>query len=139
MILEDASGFSALMDGEVVEDDDIAPAERGSELRFDPQVEGSAVQGFVDDPWRGERVAAQAGDEGLRVPVAEGRGAKQPLTAPGAATQSDHLGGDGGFVDEDKACRLVTHPDLPLANPHAPRLGHVGAFALRGHQGFFYM
>ena len=94
------------------------------------------VQGLIDDPRRAERVASQAGNEGLREPVAEGRGAGQPSAAPGAAAQPDHLSGDSGPVDEHQSRRLVTHPLLPQ-DPAAACASHVGAFALRRHQGFF--
>ena len=136
MVLEDAGGLGALVDGQVIEDHDVAPGQGRGELGFDPQVEGGAIHRLVDDPWRAEPVAAQAGDERLRVPVAERGGAGQPGAASGAAAQPDHLGGDGGLVHEHEPRRLVTHSPLPRA-PAPARLGHVGACALGRHQGFF--
>src|SRR3954467_7659191 len=46
---------------------------------------------------------------------------------------------DRGLVDEHQACRLKPHPGLTLLDPLPAPLTHVGAFALRGHQLFFYM
>ena len=123
LVPEDAGCLGALMDRQVIEDDDVTGRQRRSELRLDPQVEGGAVHRLVDDPWRGEPVAAQAG--GQSAPTSR------------AATQPHHLGGDGGLVDEHEPGRLIAHPPLARTDPATARLSHVGAFALRGHQGFF--
>jgi len=70
--LEDGRGFLAFMAGEIVEDDDVAGIEGGSELRFDIGFESRTVHGAVDDPWRGQSVAAQGSDEGLGFPMTKG-------------------------------------------------------------------
>ena len=65
-------GLGAFVDREVVEDHDVSGLKGGGQLGFDPEVERDAVHGAMDDPRRCEPVAAQPGDEGLRVPTPEG-------------------------------------------------------------------
>lgn len=70
---QDRLGFLAFMAGEIVEDDHVAGLKRRGELRFDIGLESRAVHGAVDDPWRGQSIAAQGCDEGLGFPMAKGR------------------------------------------------------------------
>lgn len=56
--LEHGGSFWAFMAGEIVEDHDIAALERGRELCFDPCLEEVAVHGLINDPWRGQAIAA---------------------------------------------------------------------------------
>ena len=72
--LEDGFGLLAFVAGEVVEDDHVARPQGRRELGFDIGLEDAArFIAPVDDPGGGQAVAAQAGDEGLGAPVAEGR------------------------------------------------------------------
>ncbi len=50
-----------------------------------------------------------------------------------------HLGGDGGLIDEYEARGPLLHERLATFDPFASPFTHLGASALRGHQGFFYM
>ena len=59
------------MRGEIVENDDVALAERWYELGFDPGIEDAPVHRLIDDKGRGQSMPAQAGDEGLGFPVSE--------------------------------------------------------------------
>ena len=112
----------ALVDGKVVEDDDVAWAEGRRELGLDIGVESDPVDGPVDDEGRGQPIAAQAGDEGLCSPFAERRLGSEPLAARGAAARSRHLGVDRCLVDEDQAMRLAAHPKLTPPDPGLPAL-----------------
>lgn len=80
-LFERLCGAQALVDVEIVEDDDVAGAEGRSELCLDVDIERRAVDGALDDPGRYQFMAAQAGDEGLRVPFAERRIGGEPLAA----------------------------------------------------------
>jgi hypothetical protein len=75
------------MGRQVVQDDDIAWLEGGSELGFDVSFEDAPVHRRVDDEGRGERATAQAGDEGLRLPMSEGGLGDQPSALEAAAAQ----------------------------------------------------
>ena len=72
-LLEDRLGLCALVAGEVVEDHHVALLQRRGELGLDIGVEDLAVHGLVDHPRRGQAIATQSGDEGLRGPVSERR------------------------------------------------------------------
>ena len=79
LVCEALGGVGALMDGEIVEDDDIALRQHRCELGLDVEVEGGAIHGLVDDPWCSQSVAMQAGYEALGSPVPEGRRGGQPF------------------------------------------------------------
>ena len=66
-------GPLAFVEGDVVENDDVAWRERWSPLGFDPRLEDAAVHRCIDDPWRGQSVTAQACGEGLGFPRTERR------------------------------------------------------------------
>ncbi len=136
-----AQGFSgswAFVDIEIVQDDHIAPGQGGSELGFDVEVEGGAVDRAVDDPGRDQGITAQAGDEGLGLPLAVGHVATQPLAAQRAPAQRRHVGLDRGFVEEDEPGRLLAHGGLTSAAPLRALRLHVAAFLLPGQKRFFY-
>jgi hypothetical protein len=92
--------FSAagLLWADKLSDDDIALFEGRRELGLDIGLEDAAVHRSVDDEGRGEAVAAQAGDEGLCLPMAERDFGAKPLTLQAAATQARHLRGGSGLV-----------------------------------------
>lgn len=74
------------MGRQIVEDNDIAFGQGGRELGLDPGVEDEPVHGLIDDEGRGEAPAAQTGDEGLDLPMAERRFGPQPMSFEAAAT-----------------------------------------------------
>lgn len=133
------SSSFAFVNGEIVENDDITTRERWGKLSFDPGVESGAVNGLVDHPWGRHLVVAQAGDESLCAPMAEGGVGPQPLAAMGAPTKPDHLRSDRGFIDKHETVRLEPHPGLPAVDPEAPFSPDVGACGFRRQQCFFYM
>ena len=138
-LLEAGGGPWAFVDGEIVEDDDVALVQGRGELGLDVEIERGPVHGLVDDPGRGQAMAAQAGDEGLRAPVAEGRRGGQSGSLAAATAQAGHLGGEAGLVEENEAVAGHPHQRLTLRLPDPTVLTHVGAFLLGRHQGFFYM
>ena len=52
------------------------------------------------------RAAAQAGDEGLRLPMSERGLGEKPLAFQATAAQAGHLGGGSGLVQEDEPVRI---------------------------------
>ena len=125
------------MGGQVVQDDDVARLEGRSQLGFDVSLEDAPIHRRVDDEGRGERAAAQAGDEGLRLPMSERGLGKKPLAFQATAAQAGHLGGGSGLVQEDEPVRLKPHLRLANAGPFLARLLDVGAILLAGPQSFF--
>src|SRR5580698_6197506 len=125
------------MDGQVVEDDDIAWLEGGGQLGFDVGLEDAPIHRRVDDERRGERAAAQAGDEGLRLPMSEwGLGEKLSAFLATAA-RARHLGGGSSLVQKHQPVRLKPHLRLTNAGPFPARLLDVGAILLARPQSFF--
>ena len=107
------------------------------ELGLDIGLEDAAVHRSVDDEGRCEAVAAQTGDEGLCLPVAErGFGAK-PLALQAAATQARHLRGGPGLVQKDPPVRFKPHSWLPRGRPLLACLPDVGPILFAGQQRFF--
>ena len=88
-----------------------------SQLGFDVSLEDPPIHRRVDDERRGERVAAQAGDEGLRLPMSERGLGEKPLALQATAAQARHLGGGSGLVKEDEPARLKPHLRLANADP----------------------
>jgi hypothetical protein len=86
----------------------------------------------------GYGIAAQSGDEGLGVPFAEGRIRLQTLALFAPAAERRHVGLDRGFVDKDQTAGALLHRRLTMLAPLIAFPAHIGAFALRCQQCFFY-
>ena len=125
------------MGGQIVQDDEIAGLKGRGQLGFDISLEDAPIHRRINDEWRGERATAQAGDEGLRLPMAERDLGKKPLAFGATAAQAGHLGGGSGLVEEDQPMRLKPHLRLANADPFLARLFDVGPIVLAGSQSFF--
>jgi hypothetical protein len=122
---------------QIVQDDDIAWLEGGSELGFDVSFEDEPVHRRVDDEGRCERATAQAGDEGLCLPMSEGGLGDKPSALEAAAAQTRHFGRGSGLVQEDQPLRFKPHLRLAHARPFLARLFDVETILLAGPQSFF--
>ena len=87
---------------------------------------------------RDQPVAPEARDEGLGVPVAEGRVVDQALADGGPAGGLDKVGLEAGFVNEHQPFPHVGHVRLEGFDPGPTPLGHVGPQDFAGQQRFFY-
>lgn len=135
--LKDGAGLLAFVAGEIVEDDDIAWRKGWRELGFDVGFEDTAVHGLIDDPRRGQAIAAQGGDEGLRFPMAERRMRLQTLAAQCPPAQAGHFGGRSRLVNEQQPVRFLAHPGLTVFTPDLAFARYVSAFTLGRQQRFF--
>jgi hypothetical protein len=106
-------------------------------LGFDIEFEALAVDRPLDHPGSGEPVAAQAGDEGLRLPVAERRVIDQALALGRPAGGLGELGVERGLVDEDQPFQGMAQEGLAVGDPEVARLGDVRPPLLGRAQGFF--
>jgi hypothetical protein len=79
-------------------------------------------------------MAAQAGDKGCRLPIAEGHRTDASSASGGTAMASRHVGRGPGFVYKYKF--LDVHGRLRFS-PCAPRRLHALALLLAGVQRFF--
>src|SRR5690348_15632694 len=92
---------------------------------------------LVDHPRRGQAIAPQAGDEGLRAPMAERRPGSQPNAEASAPAPTRHLRRGAGLIEEDQAIGLLAQARLAMRLPVGTRLTHVGALGLGGQKRFF--
>ena len=103
---------------EVVQDHDVARAQRRDENVENILVEDFAVGGGVDAHAGRPSIAEEGTDEGSHSPVAVGGGVTGALAAQGPPVQADHLGRHGGFIDEHEVFgdpfRAFCEPVLPL-------------------------
>jgi hypothetical protein len=119
-------------------DHDIATSEAWRELRADIAIESGTIHGSLNDPRGNKLIAAQTGDEGLRLPLAEGGIGHEPLSLQAAPTQGRHVGLYARFIDEDEPRRLAAHKRLAALVPCPAGHLDVSAFFLGGQQRFFY-
>ena len=136
-LLQDRLRFFALVAGKIVQNDDIARRQGRGELGLDIELEDRAVHGFVDDPGGGQSVAAQAGNEGLRAPMAKGRLGLEARADPGASAKPGHLRRGAGLVEEDQAMDVLAHMRLARCRPIMARLLDIGALGFAGLERFF--
>jgi hypothetical protein len=125
---------SDFMEGDVVDDDDVPPPERRGETLFDISEERFSVHGSLDHHWGDDTGSTKARDECQRFPVSHWNLADKAFSAWAPTVGTDHVGGDGSFIDKYKASG-VKQP--LLADPASARPRHVGSLSLRGAQAFF--
>jgi hypothetical protein len=73
------------VDRQIVEDDHVAFAQGRRQLRLDRDVKRRAGDRAIDNPGRAQLWTARPGDEGVRLPMAEGSACAESLalaTAP---------------------------------------------------------
>lgn len=108
------------------------------QLGFDIGFEDQSVHRCINDPWCGERVASQTGNEGLGLPVAEGYVIVKPLSYWCPAGALRQLGVCRRFINENKAMHIPAHKGCASVNPQGAGLANINAFLLAGDQCFFY-
>lgn len=125
------------MEGDIVEDDDVARLEFRNELGLDVGFEAGPVHRPVDDPWRDHAMASEAGDEGLRLPAAERRlcAVALALGRPAGALGQPCVG--RGLVDEDQPRQRLVEEGLAPLGPMLARLPDVGPLLLAGLKRLF--
>ena len=83
-------------------------------------------------------MTTQAGDEGLRLPFAEGRMGSVALAFRRPAGAFGQLGIGGCLIDEDQARQGLAEEAPAPVDPQLARLTDIGALPLAGLQSFFY-
>ncbi len=122
--------------GQIVEDDDVTPPERGREHVRGPGGEPLAGHRSVEHERRGHARQPERADEGGGVPMAVRHAHAQPLALGCAAMQACHLGARSGLVDEDQPpgieVGLLGEPGTAaLQDIRAILLGRVAGLFLR--------
>jgi hypothetical protein len=123
-----------LVQGEIVEDHDVAGTQRRDEHLFDVGEEGGIVQRPVEDGWRVEPITAQGGHYGLGLPMPARRVVAQPYPARTASIPAEEIRGDARFVDEDVARGVVQRQ---RGAPAAPGGRDIRPALFIGVNGFF--
>ena len=123
-----------LVEGDVVDDDDVPSSQCGREALLNISEERFSVHGSLDHHWGHDAGLPEACDEGQRFPMAHRNLANKAFSARAPTVETDHVGGDGRFVDKDKASGVK---QSLLADPTSTRPCHVGSLSLCGAQAFF--
>lgn len=129
----------AFVSGQIVEDHNGSGIERRGQLCLDICVEGGAVHGPLDHPWRDQGVLRQARNKGLGPPLAKGCCSIEPLADRGTSAQPREVCLDRRLVNEDQPAWLLAHAGLAACDPIASRLAQRGPVTFRRDQSFFYM
>ena len=114
---------------QIVEDDDVAGLELGSEELLDPGAELLAVDRPVERARRNQTVLPQRADEGCRLPMAPWNRRDEALAARGSAVEPGHLGRRPGFVDKHQ---IIRPPFALLRPPLLASFCYVSAILLCG-------
>lgn len=129
---DEVFGSRALVEGDVVENDDIARRQFGNELGFDVSLEDGGVHRRIDDPRRDEAMTAQTGDEGLCLPATERRVGLVTFALRRPAGALGQLGVRRGLINEDQTRQGPVEEALASLDPKLTRLTDVGALLLAG-------
>ena len=124
----------SLVGGEIVHDDDVAGRQGRGQNLLDIGLEGSRVDGPVDDTGSSEIIAAESGEEGTGLQVTVRHGTDRALSAQRPAISPRHIGLDPGLIDEDQMSGVQRW--LILA-PGGPRRGNVWAILFGGMERLF--
>ncbi len=108
------------------------------QLGFDLSFEAPSIDRARDHPGRGQPVMAEAGDEGLGIPMSERRMIDQPFSHRRPAGAFHHLGIERCLIDKDQTLQDLCHEGLTPGDPKMPPLRHLRAMAFAGEQSFFY-
>lgn len=123
-----------LVDGEIVEHDDIARSERRYKHLLDVGEKAGVVDRPVEHGRRREAVGAQRGDDRVRLPMTAGCVIAQPHAAETAPVSAQQIGRDAAFIEKDVLPGVAQRQ--PVA-PTAPLSGDVGAPLFVGVYRFF--
>ena len=123
-----------LVDGQVVDHDDVARAEGGDENLLDVGQETDAVDRAVEDGRGVESGGPQRGQHGVRLPMPAGRVIVEPHAARTPPVAAEQVGRHPALVEEHIAIGLAKR--LAVA-PLAPRGGHISPALLVSVYRFF--
>ena len=89
------------VDGEVIEDHDVARPEGGHEHLLDVSQKGWLVEGAIEHGGRVEAIPAERREHRVRLPMPAGGGIAKPQAARVATVPSEQIRGDAGLVEKD--------------------------------------
>ena len=130
---EPADGF-ALVTAKIVNDHDVARAERRDEDLFDIDLEGLTIDRPLEEPWRINPIVPQRSQEGGCIPTAVGHFGFHSSAARPPCAQRRHIGLGPSLIDEDQALRVNS---ILVLDPLGAPACDVGTIALAGRHAFF--
>lgn len=122
------------VDRQVVEHHHVAGPERRRQDLLDVGQKAGVVEGTVKDRRRGQPLEAQTGDDGVALPMAEGRVIAEALAARTPAIAAEQIRRHPAFIEEDVLADVTER--LPVA---PARAGHddIRPTLFVGVYGFF--
>src|SRR5215471_20169593 len=123
-----------LVDGEIVEHNDIAGPECRDEHLLHVRAKAGVIDGAVEYGGGGDPAGPESGDDRVRLPMAARRVIAQPNAAETAAIAAQQISGDAAFIDEDVVPRVAQRQ--PVA-PAAPFSGDIWSPLFVGVYRFF--
>ena len=123
--------------GIVFPTNDVSLVQGRDKLGLDVEVEEFVVHRAVDHPGRVQPVMAQGGDEGLRLPVAEGGVVHQARATGCPSGRLGHVRLERRFVDKSQSWQNVTHERLAATGPDLTGQCNFRPLLLDGAQIFF--
>ncbi len=121
--------------GEVVEDEDVARTQLGTEHLLQVSCENLGIDGSFDQKRSFDAFMAQGGNEGGALPVAVRDDAETTLTQRTTPMVAGHFGVQAGFIDKDQMANI---PAGLLPAPQSPGGFNVRPILLGGARRFFY-
>ncbi len=130
-LLDRGTDFWLLVDGEVVEDDDIAWVQRRHQHLFNVGKERRTIDGPIEHRRRAETLKTERGDHRVGLPVAARGVIVQAGAAGAAAVAPQQIGRHAAFIEKDIlpdiAERLRLAPPPTLSGDVGPAL-FVGVY-----------
>jgi len=123
-----------LVDGEIVEHDDVARSERRDQHLLDVGEEAGVVDRPIEDGRRRDAVRPQGGDDRVRLPMAARRVIAQPHAAEAAPVSAQQIGRGTTLIEKDVLPGIMQRQ--PVA-PAPPLSGDGGAALFVGVYRFF--
>ena len=102
---------------EVVEDDDVAAAQRRHQDLFHVREKARVIDRSIKHRWRGEAVWPQRRDDGVRLPMPARGVIAEPRTAWTPTIPSEQVGPHPAFIEEDVLPRVAERQPRPPAPP----------------------
>ena len=135
-----AGGFDSVahlrlfVDGEVVEDDDVAGVQRRHEHLLHVGAKTGVINRAIEDGRRRQAVEAQRRHDGVRLPMTARRVVAQARPARAASVAAEQVSGDAAFIEKHILARVPQ--GLPRLPPPAG-VGNIRPTLFGGVYGFF--
>jgi hypothetical protein len=122
------------VDGEVVEDDDVAGSQRRHEHLLHVGAKTGIINRAIEDGRCRQAVEAQRRHDGVRLPMTARRVVAQARPARAASVAAEQVSGDAAFIEKHRLARVPQ--GLPRLPPPAG-VGDIRPTLFGGVYGFF--